>query len=98
MWLWFKKFKLKQRKLQLSESVTKIITCDYCRYRFISNVDKGITYCPKCKNMIKIGMAPTSIFGKFRALPVMVKYALIVVLIVLLLVLGVLPLIGIKIL
>jgi hypothetical protein len=48
--------------------------------------------------MIKIGMAPTSIFGKFRALPVMVKYALIVVLIVLLLVLGVLPLIGIKIL
>jgi len=77
--------------------VAKSITCDYCKYRFISNVDKGITYCPQCKNMIKIGIESGSgSLGKFKAMPQTVKYALIAVLIVLLLVFGILPIVGIS--
>ena len=72
--------------------MAKSITCDYCKYRFISNVDKGITYCPQCKNMIKIGMVSGSgPLGKFRGMPVAVKYVLILVLIILLIVFGILP-------
>ncbi len=77
--------------------MTKTIKCDYCKYKFISNVDKGITYCPKCKNMIKIGMESTSgILGKFRALPQIIKYGLIAALIVLLVVFGILPIFGLS--